>query len=86
MAASPDGTDHWPAVATRVIDMWRTQPTLDAGNLAAVRAPTLVMAGDDDLMTLEHTAALPRRTTPGRPPSRARPVRRRRRSPPGSTG
>ncbi len=29
-AASPDGPDHWPAVATRMIDMWRTQPTLDA--------------------------------------------------------
>ncbi|MCP9999248.1 alpha/beta hydrolase [Streptomyces werraensis] len=58
VAVSPDGPDHWPAVATRVIDMWRTQPMLDAGDLAAVRAPTLVMAGDDDLMTLEHTAAL----------------------------
>ncbi|MGA4985554.1 alpha/beta fold hydrolase [Streptomyces cellulosae] len=57
-AASPDGPDHWPAVATRMIDMWRTQPTLDAGDLAAVRATTLVMTGDDDLMTLEHTAAL----------------------------
>ncbi|CAL9319876.1 alpha/beta fold hydrolase [Streptomyces sp. R02] len=58
VAVSPDGPEHWPAVATRMIDMWRTQPTLDAGDLAAVRAPTLVMTGDDDLMTLEHTAAL----------------------------
>ncbi|MDN3270631.1 alpha/beta hydrolase [Streptomyces sp. MA15] len=58
VAVSPDGPEHWPSVATRVIDMWRTQPTLDAGDLAGVRAPTLVMSGDDDLMTLEHTAAL----------------------------
>ncbi|MEV7493014.1 alpha/beta fold hydrolase [Streptomyces anulatus] len=55
---SPDGAGHWPVVAEKVIDMWRTQPTLTAEDLARVEAPTLVMAGDDDLMTLEHTTAL----------------------------
>ncbi|MFD4258952.1 alpha/beta fold hydrolase [Streptomyces sp. NPDC058534] len=57
-AASPDGADHWPVVAVKVIDMWRTQPTLTARELGRVTAPTLVVAGDDDLMTLEHTTAL----------------------------
>ncbi|MDW4917288.1 alpha/beta hydrolase [Streptomyces californicus] len=55
---APDGAGHWPAVAAKVIDMWRTQPALTSGDLARVRASTLVMAGDDDLMTLEHTTAL----------------------------
>lgn len=55
---SPDGAGHWPVVAEKVIDMWRTQPALTAEDLARVGAPTLVMAGDDDLMTLEHTTAL----------------------------
>ncbi|MFF8555634.1 alpha/beta fold hydrolase [Streptomyces sp. NPDC015501] len=55
---TPDGADHWPVVAAKVIDMWRTQPTLTTEDLAGVRASTLVMAGDDDLMTLEHTIAL----------------------------
>ncbi|MGW6290898.1 alpha/beta fold hydrolase, partial [Streptomyces sp. NPDC055107] len=41
-----------------VVDMWRTQPALTAEDLARVEAPTLVMVGDDDLMTLEHTTAL----------------------------
>ncbi|MEU5134463.1 alpha/beta hydrolase [Streptomyces californicus] len=55
---APDGAGHWPVVAAKVIDMWRTQPALTSGDLARVRASTLVMAGDDDLMTLEHTTAL----------------------------
>ncbi|MFJ2027669.1 alpha/beta fold hydrolase [Streptomyces sp. NPDC087897] len=55
---APEGADHWPVVAAKVIDMWRTQPTLTSDDLARVRASTLVMAGDDDLMTLEHTTAL----------------------------
>ncbi|MFH8884522.1 alpha/beta fold hydrolase [Streptomyces californicus] len=55
---APDGAGHWPVVAAKVLDMWRTQPELTPGDLARVRASTLVMAGDDDLMTLEHTTAL----------------------------
>lgn len=55
---APDGAGHWPVVAAKVIDMWRTQPTLTTEELAQVAAPTLVMAGDDDLMTPEHTIAL----------------------------
>jgi pimeloyl-ACP methyl ester carboxylesterase len=57
-AVTPDGAGHWPVVAEKVVDMWRTQPTLDTGDLARIASPTLVMAGDDDMMTLEHTAAL----------------------------
>ncbi|MFB4419825.1 alpha/beta fold hydrolase [Streptomyces sp. QL37] len=57
-AVAPDGAGHWPVVAAKVIDMWRTQPTLTAGDLARIEAPVLTMVGDDDLMTLEHTAAL----------------------------
>ncbi|WP_203184252.1 alpha/beta fold hydrolase [Streptomyces pratensis] len=57
-AVTPDGADHWPAVAEKVVDMWRTQPTLTTGDLARVEAPTLIVVGDDDMMTLEHTTAL----------------------------
>lgn len=58
VAVTPDGADHWPVVAAKVVGMWRTQPTLTTEDLAQVQAPTLVMVGDDDLMTLEHTIAL----------------------------
>ncbi|WP_405667382.1 alpha/beta hydrolase [Streptomyces sp. NBC_01166] len=57
-AVAPDGAGHWPVVAAKMIDMWRTQPTLTTGDLARIEAPVLTMVGDDDLMTLEHTAAL----------------------------
>ncbi|HWU05762.1 MAG TPA: alpha/beta hydrolase [Streptomyces sp.] len=57
-AVAPEGAGHWPVVAAKVTDMWRTQPTLTTGDLARIEAPTLVMAGDDDMMTLEHTTAL----------------------------
>ncbi|MDQ0791841.1 alpha/beta fold hydrolase [Streptomyces sp. B1I3] len=57
-AVTPDGADHWPVVAAKMIDMWRTQPTLTTGDLARVEASVLIMVGDDDMMTLEHTAAL----------------------------
>ncbi|MFD5448203.1 MULTISPECIES: alpha/beta fold hydrolase [unclassified Streptomyces] len=59
-AATPDGADHWPTVAAKLTDMWRTQPTMTVEDLARVRAPTLVLVGDDDMMTLEHTTALHR--------------------------
>ncbi|MFE2354083.1 alpha/beta fold hydrolase [Streptomyces parvulus] len=55
---SPDGAGHWPVVAAKVLDMWRTQPTLTERELNRVTAPVLVVSGDDDLMTLEHTTAL----------------------------
>ncbi|MGX1127987.1 pimeloyl-ACP methyl ester carboxylesterase [Streptomyces glaucescens] len=57
-AVSPDGAGHWPVVARKVTDMWRTQPTLTTGDLARIGVPTLVVVGDDDMMTLEHTSAL----------------------------
>lgn len=57
-AVTPDGADHWPVVADKVIDMWRTQPTLTPEDLGRIQSPTLVMVGDDDMVTLEHTVAL----------------------------
>ncbi|WP_431985841.1 alpha/beta fold hydrolase [Streptomyces griseoflavus] len=57
-AVTPDGADHWPVVAAKVTGLWRTGPTLTTDDLARVRAPVLVVVGDDDMMTLEHTAAL----------------------------
>ncbi|MFG3081581.1 alpha/beta fold hydrolase [Streptomyces parvulus] len=57
-AVSPDGAGHWPVVAAKVLDMWRTQPALTERELGRIAAPVLVVSGDDDLMTLEHTTAL----------------------------
>jgi len=57
-AVSPDGPDHWPVVADKLVEMFSTQPTISPEDLARISAPTLVLVGDDDMMTLEHTIDL----------------------------
>lgn len=55
---SPDGPDHLPVVAGKLAPMWAQEPTLTLGELRDITTPTLVMAGDDDAVSLEHTVAL----------------------------
>ncbi len=55
---SPDGEEHFPVIARKVLDMAATQPTLTSEDLRAVAARTLVIVGDDDTVSLEHTIAL----------------------------
>ena len=55
---SPDGAEHFAAVFERFLPMVTTEPTLTSGDLATITAPTLVIAGDDDLVRLDHTCAL----------------------------
>ena len=38
--------------------MISTQPNITVEQLGRISAPTLVLAGDDDMITLEHTSAL----------------------------
>ena len=38
--------------------MIQREPTIPVGDLAGIQAPTLVLAGDDDMVTLEHTIDL----------------------------
>jgi pimeloyl-ACP methyl ester carboxylesterase len=55
---SPDGAEHFPVVAEKVVRMALTEPTLTVEDLAGVRARTLVVCSDDDVVSLEHTLAL----------------------------
>jgi pimeloyl-ACP methyl ester carboxylesterase len=55
---SPDGAEHFADLFERFIVMVATEPTLTTAELAMIAAPTLVMAGDDDMVRLEHTCAL----------------------------
>src|SRR3712207_5409146 len=55
---SPDGGEHLPVVARKLARMWAEEPTLTSLELSRITPPTLVMAGDDDAITLEHTVAL----------------------------
>ena len=55
---SPDGPEHFPVVREKIMKMWREEPDIALTELAGVRAPTLVMQGDDDIVEVEHSAAL----------------------------
>ncbi|HYF47461.1 MAG TPA: alpha/beta hydrolase [Acidimicrobiales bacterium] len=57
-AASPDGPDHWPVIKGKLLEMWRTGPTLTEADLATIDRPVLVLVGDDDAVFLHHTVAL----------------------------
>ena len=55
---SPDRRHHFPVVAAKIVAMAATGPTLSTADLARVAARTLVMAGDDDAVSAEHTLEL----------------------------
>ena len=57
-AASPDGPDHWPVVFAKFNEMAQTQPDIKDEQLATIKAPTLVVSGDDDMITLDHTVGI----------------------------
>jgi pimeloyl-ACP methyl ester carboxylesterase len=56
-ALSPD-PDHWPILFNRVKDMWLTLPNLTTEQLKQIKTPTLIIAGDHDIIRLEHTVEL----------------------------
>ena len=56
--ASPDGAGHWADVVGKLIDMFRREPHISLVDLGRISAPTLVMVGDDDLLSMDHTLAL----------------------------
>jgi pimeloyl-ACP methyl ester carboxylesterase len=54
---SPDGEAHFATVARKTADMESREPALAASELRGVNARTLLMFGDDDLVTMEHVDA-----------------------------
>jgi pimeloyl-ACP methyl ester carboxylesterase len=57
-ASSPDGPEHFPVVFAKMQHLFLNEPNLTAEDLAAIQTPTLVLAADRDLMTIEHTVEL----------------------------
>ena len=55
---NPDGTEHFPVVFGKLRRLFLTEPNLGVEDLCSINAPTLVLAADRDLMTIEHTVAL----------------------------
>jgi pimeloyl-ACP methyl ester carboxylesterase len=57
---SPDGAAHSADLERRVMHMWETEPNIDPATLGALRMPVLVMAGDADVIALDHTTLIQR--------------------------
>lgn len=55
---SPDGPEHFPIVVAKLARMHTEEPTLTTSDLKGAMSRTLVMVGDDDEVTFEHTIAL----------------------------
>ena len=57
-AVSPDGPEHWPVVFEKITNMWLKEPHIPPDDLRKVEAPTLILIGDDDLVSLDHARDL----------------------------
>jgi len=55
---SPDGREHFPVVVGKIVRAASTEPGRSPVDLRVVTSRTLVLAGDDDLVSLDHTLAL----------------------------
>lgn len=55
---SPDGADHFPVVHDKMLRMIAAEPEIALDTLAGVTVPTLVLQGDRDEVTVEHSLAV----------------------------
>jgi pimeloyl-ACP methyl ester carboxylesterase len=55
---SPDGPDHFHIVYEKMLAMIDTEPQIDLSDLRAVEIPTLVVQGDRDEVTIEHSCTV----------------------------
>ena len=55
---SPDGAEHWPVVLGRLKTMWAAEPGFTNEELQSIRAPTLLVIGDRDIVTPEHAVEM----------------------------
>ena len=55
---SPDGEEHFPVIARKIAVSVDQGSPLTAADLGRVTCPALVIAADDDIVTLEHTVEL----------------------------
>ena len=59
-ALSPDGPEHADVVVEKLMRLWTTEPSIAPADLARITVPTMIMAGDSDVIRLEHTALMAR--------------------------
>ncbi|NYT10945.1 MAG: alpha/beta hydrolase [Methanomassiliicoccales archaeon] len=52
---SPDGPEHFPIVFEKIKGMSSSHPRYPKRELETIRVPTLIMSGDADIVSLEHS-------------------------------
>jgi pimeloyl-ACP methyl ester carboxylesterase len=73
-AVSPDGPEHFEVVFAKTGELWQNW-TLSWDELGRVTAPTLILLADEDVLTIEHAAAIAARyPTPNWPWSPVHPT------------
>jgi pimeloyl-ACP methyl ester carboxylesterase len=55
---SPDGPSHWPLVIARIVKMFRSEPSFTSEQIASIKAPTLLIVGDHDMVRPEHAVEM----------------------------
>ena len=55
---APEGKAHAREVLLKTNEMLRTGPTMSVADLGEIAVPILVLAGDDDVSTLDHTTTM----------------------------
>jgi len=55
---APDASTRFPVFVEKTLKMWLNEPDIRKEELAKITAPTLVIAGDRDAISLEHTIEL----------------------------
>lgn len=63
---SPDGPDHFDVVHAKMLSMLADEPEVSLNDLGSVTAPALVMQGDRDIVTVEHSLEVVRELARGR--------------------
>lgn len=59
-AVSPDGPEHFDVVWDKLSPAWTAFPIVDVAELEHLQPPTLVVAADRDMVTVEHAASVSR--------------------------
>ncbi len=55
---SPDGAGHWPIFLGRMQQMWIAEPAFTREEIQSIQAPTLIIVGDEDIVTPEHAVEM----------------------------
>lgn len=56
---APDPS-YWPVLFRKLVALWATEPHYTLAELASIRAPTLIIAGEFDIARREHTDQMAR--------------------------